>query len=190
MSLRGRPLLCTAVAALALVPALLTGCSEQRAWADRARAKQAVQAYLDASRAAYLANNPALLAPAATVREVNKVTALIDLKRGNGLVLDGTVESLELQRVSRPEDDKLLVATRERWRYFDRPASGKGPNGQVFVAVMELDYDLVREGGVWKVAEVRGRSTEYLEPKGYQPHRAASHGAGEGKEKAAAPSGQ
>lgn len=193
MSLRSHPLR-VALVALALAPALLAGCSRELAWADRTRGKDAVRRYLDASRAAYLANDPALLAPVATERELRKVIALIDLKRANGLVLDGTVESLEVQRVTRTEDGKLQVATRERWRYFDRPAAGGGPSGQVFVAVMELDYDLVLEGGAWKVAEVRGRSTEYLEPKGYQPHRGTSHGSGEAKKPAqggagAAPAG-
>jgi len=149
--------------------AVLAACSS-----DRSEAERAVRAYDEALVAAYRANDPALVAPRVTARELRKVTALIDLKRSNGIVLESTLESLEVESASRPAPDRLQVSTRERWRYFDRPLAPGSPTGQVFVAVMALDYQLVREGGAWKVDELRGRSTEYLEPKGWKPHHGAS----------------
>jgi hypothetical protein len=144
---------------------------------DRADAERAVRAYDAALIAAYRGGDPAPLAPVATAREVQKVTALLDLKRAGGLVLESALEMLEVGAVERPERDRLRVRTRERWRYFDRRAAG-GQAGETLVALVELDYDLVREEGAWKVAATRGRSTEYLEPKGYRPHHGAAREAG------------
>jgi hypothetical protein len=144
-----------------------------------ADAERAVRAYDAALAAAYRANDPAGLASVATAREVRKVTALVDLKRAGGLVLESTLESLEVLAVAAPSRERMEVSARERWRYFDRPAGGGPPPGPGFLVVVDLDYVLVREGGAWKVDEVRGRRTEYLEPKGYAPHQ-AGHGARDG----------
>jgi hypothetical protein len=147
--------------------------------ADKGEAERAVRAYDAALAAAYRANDPAGLAPVATAREVRKVTALVDLKRAGGLVLESTLESLEVLAVTASSRERMEVSARERWRYFDRPAAGGPPPGPTFLVVVDLDYVVVREQGAWKVDEVRGRKTEYLEPKGYAPHQ-AGHGAQEG----------
>jgi len=154
---------------LAAALALAAGCAS-----DRAEAERAVRAYGEALAAAYRANDPAPAAPRVTARQLRKLTALIDLKRSNGIVLESALESLEVESASHPAPDRLQVFTRERWRYFDRPLAPGSPAGQVFVAVMALDYELVREGREWKVDELRGRSTEYLEPKGWKPHHGGS----------------
>jgi len=156
--------------------ALAAACSS-----DRSEAEGAVRAYDEALVAAYRANDPAPLARRATAREARKLAALIDLKKANGIVLESALEALEVESASRPAPDRLRVSTRERWRYFDRPLAPGSPPGQLFVAVMALDYVLVREGGDWKVDEVRGRSTEYLEPKGWKPHHGASAGPASGR---------
>lgn len=146
---------------------------------DRPEAERAVRAYAAALVASYRANDAAALAPVATARELRKVTALVDLKRAGGLVLESELEALEILSVTRPAGDRMDVRARERWRYHDRHLQQGAAQGPTFVAVIELEYHFVREGGAWKMDEARASRTEYLEPKGYAPHQ-VGHGAREG----------
>jgi len=157
--------------ALAVTAAVAAGCGSARR-----EAEEAVRAYDEALVAAFRASDPRGLAHRVTDRELRKATTLIDLKNGSGLVLESALESLEVLEASRPAPDRLLASTRERWRYFDRPLDPAASPGPTVVAVMDLDYELVREAGAWKVDRVRGKSTQYLEPKGFKPHQGAEDG--------------
>jgi hypothetical protein len=112
----------------------------------------------------------------ATEKEWGRVVVLADLKTAGGLVLESELQALEVTNASRPRPDQLKAATRERWRYWDRPLQpGKQP-GPTFVADMTLEYDFVREQGRWKLASARTLSSEYLEPRGWKPQ--TGHGRG------------
>ncbi|HSN91983.1 MAG TPA: hypothetical protein VLS93_12205 [Anaeromyxobacteraceae bacterium] len=132
----------------------------------RGEAERAVRAYNDAAIVAYRTREIGPLREVATEKEWGKVVVLVDLKTSNGVVLESELSSLEVTSASRPSPDRLEVATRERWRYFDRPLRpGRSP-GPSFVAEMAMQYLLVREGGRWKVERVWTLSNEILEPKG------------------------
>jgi len=159
------------VAAIAVVAALAACASERR------EAEQAVRAYNQAAILAYRTRDFAPLREVATEKEWGRVVVLVDLKTANGLVLEPELQSLEVTGASRPGPEQLKAATRERWRYWDRPLQpGKQP-GPTFVADMTLEYDFVRERGKWKLASARTLSSEYLEPEGWKP--AAGRGGGD-----------
>lgn len=153
---------------LAAALALLAGCSSAPREAERA-----IRAYNEAAIAAYKLHDASRLAPVSTERQQRKVAQLIDFKVMGKLVLESTLESLELLAASEPGPGRLAASTRERWRYFDRPLEPGAAAGQVFVVVMELDYELARDGGAWKVDAIRARKSDYLEPKGYRLDTAA-----------------
>jgi len=127
-----------------------------------------VREYDDALVRGYAAADASSLASVATAKEMARVQVLIDLKSNGKLVLESKVESFEVERAS-TSGETGTVETRERWRYHDRhlkPGEAQGPD---FVAAMAMRYELVREGGRWKVASVSTISNEYLEPKGMKP---------------------
>ncbi len=152
-----------ALAAVAL-SAFAAGCSS-----DGREAERAVRGYNEAAILAYRTRDLSRLREVATEKEWGKVVVLVDLKTANGLVLESELLSLEVTRTARPSPDLLHVATRERWRYHDRPLRPGRPPGDVFVADMTLEYELVREDGRWKLDSARTLSNEYLEPKGFRP---------------------
>lgn len=154
---------------VAAIAAAVAGCN-----ADRREAERAVRRYNDAAILAYRTRDFAPLREAATEKEWGKVVVLVDLKTAAGLVLESELEELEVTRAEKPSPDLLKVATRERWRYHDRPLRPGRPPGAVFVANMALEYDFVRQDGRWKLEAARTLSNEYLEPKGFRP--AAPHG--------------
>lgn len=159
------------LAAVALT-ASLAACRDR---AD-AEAERAVRDYDEALVQAFRASDAAPIRRVALEKEANRVVVLVDLKRSNGLVLESTLERLEVTGTSRTGPAGRTVETFERWRYFDRPlAPGRAP-GTVFVAQMRMRYELGREDGRWKVESVRTLSSEYLEPKGFA--REAPHGTG------------
>ena len=165
------------LAALAL--ALAAGACSR----DKAEAERAVRAYDEAVIQAYRTRDLSKLKEVATEKEWGKVLTLVDLKTGSRLVLESELQSLEVAGVTRPGPGQLVVRTRERWRYYDRPLDPGKPQGQVFVADMTLEYQFVRErGGPWKMDAARTLSNDYLEPKGFEldPGHGRSHGAPEG----------
>jgi hypothetical protein len=94
---------------------------------------------------------------------------LVDLKSASKLVLESELQSLEVTKVERPSPEAMVVETRERWRYHDRPLEPGRPAGPLFVADMVLSYELERaKVGGWRVSRGRTLSTEYLEPKGFR----------------------
>lgn len=137
----------------------------------------AVRAYNAALVEAYRHSDPKRLEPAATAEELRKVWALIDLKRGAGLVLECTLESMEVTSAATAADGALIVETRERWRYFDRALNPGTSPGTVFVADMRIRYRFLREGDAWKMDRGETLACEYLEPKGFDP-RSTAHPAG------------
>jgi hypothetical protein len=146
---------------------------------ERAEAERAIRAYDEAAIEAYRTGDAAKVKERSTEREWRKVVALVDLKRESRLVLESELQALEVTGVERRDDSRLVARTRERWRYHDRPLDPGRPVGTTFVADMELEYALAREGGAWRVDAVRTLSSSYLEPKGYRPG-AAPHGGGAG----------
>jgi hypothetical protein len=113
---------------------------------------------------AYAGNDPSPLAAVATAKELARVQVLIDLKVAGKLVLESRVETFEVASAS-ASGDAATVETRERWRYHDRRLRPGEPPGPEFVADMKMRYDLVREGGKWKVASATTLANEFLEPK-------------------------
>jgi hypothetical protein len=155
----------------ALVSALLlaAGCG-----ADRREAERAVRAYNDAAILAYRTRDFGPLQEVATKGEWGRVVVLVDLKTASRLVLESELQSLEITGVTRPSPEAMVVRSRERWRYHDRPLDPGRPQGQQFVADMVLEYQFAREGGRWKLDRAKTISTEYLEPKGVVPGGAHS----------------
>ena len=136
---------------------------------------KAVREYDDALVRAYAVADASTLASVATAKEMGRVQVLVDLKSNGKLVLEAKVESFEVTRAS-ASGETGTVETRERWRYHDRhlrPGEAQGPD---FVADMAMRYELVREGGRWRVASVSTISNEYLEPTGMKP--GGAHGQG------------
>jgi hypothetical protein len=138
-------------------------------------AARAVRDYDAALVRAFGASDARPMRGVALEKEANRVSILVDLKRSNGIVLESTLERLEITGTSRAGADGRAVETVERWRYFDRPLAPGRPPGTVFVAEMRMRYQLAREEGRWKVESVRTLSSEYLEPR---PVRAAPPGPG------------
>ena len=161
----------TLIAAVALT-ASVAAC---RDGAD-AEVERAVRDYDEALVQAFRAGDARTVRAFALEKEANRVVVLVDLKRSNGIVLESTLERLEVTGTSRTGPGGRTVETVERWRYFDRPLAPGRPPGTVFVAEMRMRYELAREEDRWKVESVRTLSSEYLEPKGFV--RGAPHGAG------------
>ncbi len=153
-------------AAAALAIAVAAGCGS-----DRRDAERTVRAYDEAAILAYRARDFGPLQQVATQAEWGRVVVLVDLKAGARLVLESTLESLEVTEARRAGPGAMVVRTRERWRYHDRPLDPGSARGPEFVAEMTLEYQLVREGDRWRVDRTRTLSSEYLEPKGLGPRR-------------------
>ncbi|MEY2668228.1 MAG: hypothetical protein RJA59_866 [Pseudomonadota bacterium] len=151
---------------------LLSACQGQ---GDAAEAAKAVRAYDDALVRAYAGGDAKPLADLATAKELGRVQVLVDLKSAAKLVLESRIEAFEVTSSS-ASGDAATVETRERWRYHDRHLEPGKQDGPDFVADMKMRYELVREGGRWKVGTVSTLSNEYLEPKGGKP--AVGHGKG------------
>lgn len=160
---------------------LLTGCR-----GDSAEASKAVRAYDDALVRAYAGGDASPLANLATAKELGRVQVLVDLKTAGKMVLESRIESFEVTSSS-TSGDTAVVETRERWRYHDRHLEPGKPDGPQFVADMKMRYELVREGGLWKVGAVSTLSNEYLEPKGGKP--GGAHGKGPAHGEGAKPAG-
>jgi hypothetical protein len=159
--------------ALALCCATLPACDT-----DKREAEALVRAYNEAAILAYRTRNFGDLQKVATKKEWGRVLVLVDLKSAGDLVLEADLQALEIASAQRINDDLLKVTTKERWRYWDRALKPGAPAGTVFVAAMTLDYDFVKDEGVWRMSSARTLTNEYLEPAGFKldPHGRA-HGA-------------
>jgi len=141
---------------------------------------KAVREYDDALLRAYSTADASRLSDVATAKEAARVQVLLDLKSNAKLVLESKIESFEVTRAS-SSGDSATAETRERWRYHDRQLKPVEPQGPGFVADMTMRYELLREGGRWKVASVSTLSNEYLEPKGLKPGGAHGQGTAHGE---------
>jgi hypothetical protein len=128
----------------------------------------AVRAYDAAVIKAYRDSDASAVRGLAAPEELNRLIVLIDLKRAGQLTLMSELQRFEARQVELTPQG-ATVTTGERWRYHDRPHDPRLPSGDVFLADMVLEYDLVKEGTAWKVRRARTLSSTYLEPKGYQP---------------------
>jgi hypothetical protein len=152
-----------AAAAVTIASVLAAACSDP----DRAAAEAAVRAYNEALVLAYRTSDPAPVEPLVTRKELGKLIALIDLKTAAGLVLESTLEELEVTSVEKTDPEHMVVRTGERWRYFDRPRKPGAAPSQEFVARMTLEYTFVTDGVEWRMDQARTLENEYLEPPGY-----------------------
>jgi hypothetical protein len=154
--------LCTAV--------VLAACAGERSSIERC-----VRGYEDAIVVAFRTGDVAPLERVADAAEVRKVTALVDLKRAAGVVLEATLDDIAVESVESLGADSARAVTRERWTYFDRalkPGQSPGPR---FVARMTMQYELGRKERVWRVLGVRTIDNEFIEPAGLRPG-ARAHG--------------
>jgi len=152
-----------------LAMTLISGCGTGHDDAVRA-----VRAYDEALIRAYRASDISALKAVATEAEVKRLFVLIDLKRSNGLVLESTLEGLRVISEQKSGEKAMVVETRERWRYYDRPLEPGRQLGQVFVADMSMRYHLVLDEENWKVDHGETLSSTYLEPRGFAPGK--NHG--------------
>jgi hypothetical protein len=158
--------------ALALLS--LVTCGEEKA------VETLVRRYNEESIRAYHLNDPSRMPEVAAKRESERLIVLVDLKASNRLVLEATLERLQITSTQVTGGNEAVVDTEERWRYFDRPVTpGKQPAPTV-VAEMKMRYQCVKEGRAWKVAEVTTLQNEILEPKGYRPQQRAEQAADAG----------
>lgn len=136
-------------------------------------AAQAVRDYDAALVRAFRMSDPSRMTEVATQKEADRIRVIADLKAASRLVLESTLERLDVRSSEvAAGGQRATVETAERWRYFDRALSpGRSP-GPAIVSEMRMRYDLVWEGGRWKVAQVTTVSNEILEPKGFNPSEA------------------
>ncbi len=118
-------------------------------------AATAVREYDDALVVAYRTGDASGMGRVAAAKEAERVRVLVDLKSASRMVLESTLEVFEATNVRvAPPGDAASVETKERWRYFDRHLEPGEEPGPTVVSDMAMRYDLVREGGRWKVAQV------------------------------------
>jgi len=150
--------------------ALVSGCSAE----ENAEAETVVRSYCEAVIVAYRSLDSEAVRPLTTDKEWRKLVVLIDLKRANRLVLESTLEELEVTAVGHPSPGVMTVGTTERWRYFDRPLDVGRPVGSELVVEMDLEYSFVERDGAWLMDQARTLRHDYLEPEGValDPHDA------------------
>jgi hypothetical protein len=113
-----------------------------------------VRSYNDAIIMAHRTGDTTKLADVAGEREARLVGVLVTTKRGVGLVLEATLERLDVLSARRTGPDSRLIEATEHWRYYDRPLQpGRSP-GQIIQAVMKVQYECERSGNAWKVMKV------------------------------------
>lgn len=132
-------------------------------------AAKAVREYDAALVRAFRMSDPSRMTEVATQQEADRIRVIADLKAASRLVLESTLERLDVRSSEvAGGGQRATVETAERWRYFDRALTpGRSP-GTVIVSEMRMRYDLVWEGGRWKVGRVTTLSNEVLEPKGFK----------------------
>jgi hypothetical protein len=154
----------------ALILILLTLAACDRTTSDVSRA---VRNYDEALVVAFRTGDLAPLRKTAGEKEVRKVTALIDLKRASGLVLESSFEDFAVESVKITGTDGALVKTSETWTYHDRAAvPGKAP-GDTFVAKMTMEYTMQHNGGTWRVTQARTLANDFLAPKEFRMQKIA-----------------
>jgi hypothetical protein len=124
-----------------------------------------VRAYNDAVIMAYRTGDTGRLPAVAGEREARVIGVLIATKRSAGLVLESSLEHLDVVRFDKTSPGAALVETRERWRYYDRPLKPGGAAGQIIQAEMKVQYTCERTGSVWRVMNVKVLDNAFLDRK-------------------------
>jgi len=132
------------------LPLFILSCSEPL----NTNALNLVSAYNKASIHAFRTSDFSLLGNVAGDKELRVIKVLVESKQYGGVVLESTLEKLELVSVKESGTTGMIVDTKERWRYYDRPLSPKMPPGPVFVGEMTMRYDCSKASGKWKVMKV------------------------------------
>jgi hypothetical protein len=114
-----------------------------------------IRAYNDAVILAYRTGDTSRLVDVAGEREARIVSVLVTTKRGSGLVMEATLERLEVLSFQKTSPDSQLIQTSEQWRYYDRPLKPGSDPGQVIEASMKVQYECARSGTAWKVMKVK-----------------------------------
>jgi hypothetical protein len=135
-----------------------------------------VRDYDEALILAFRTGDLASLRRNANEEEVNKVAALVDLKRAAGLVLEAEILSLDIESIEHIGPEGAVVHTTETWKYHDRAVAPGTAPGETFVSTMSMQYSMERHDGEWRVTQVRTVTNEFLEPKGFKLDKRA-HGA-------------
>jgi hypothetical protein len=149
--------------AAALLVLALGACA--RGDRDERDAVRAVRAYDEAVVRAFRTNDAGGMGEVATEKEAKRVTVLVDLKAADRLVLESTLERLEVLSAARVGPDGFTIRTAERWRYLDRPlAPGRVATPEV-LAEMRMEYEVARENGRWRVDKTRTLANDVLQPK-------------------------
>ncbi len=114
-----------------------------------------VRNYNDAVILAHRTGDISKLSDVAGEREARIVGVLVNTKRGAGLVLEATLERIEVLRSQKSGPDSMIIETSEQWRYYDRPLKPGSSPGQVIEADMKVQYECERTGKIWKVMKVK-----------------------------------
>ncbi len=114
-----------------------------------------VRTYNDAVILAHRTGDISKLGDVAGERESRIVGVLVNTKRGAGLVLEATLERIEVLRSEKTGPDSRIIETNEQWRYYDRPLKPGSSPGQVIEADMKVQYECERTGNTWKVMKVK-----------------------------------
>ncbi len=141
--------------------------------------ERAIRAYNDAAIIAYRTGALSGLEKVALPDEIRKITALVDLKRADKLVLESSLDGLEILESEPAGPDAAVVETKETWTYQDRPLTPGAAPGTRFVSMMTMRYECTRKDGVWKVDKVRTLTNEFLEPKDFRVDGHGKHGEAE-----------
>ncbi len=114
-----------------------------------------VRNYNDAVILAHRTGDISKLGDVAGEREARVVGVLVNTKRGAGLVLEATLERIEVLRSQKSGPDSQIIETSEQWRYYDRPLKPGSSPGQVIEADMKVQYECERTDKIWKVVKVK-----------------------------------
>jgi hypothetical protein len=125
-----------------------------------------VRTYNEAVILAYRTGDISKLSDSAGEREARLIDVLVTTKRGAGLVLEATLERIEVERSEKTGPDSMLIDTAEKWRYYDRPLKPGSSPGQIIEAAMKVQYECERTGTVWKVMKVKVLENSFLDQKG------------------------
>ena len=120
---------------------------------DRSTPELAVRAYLDLISKAYRAGDSELAASTMTPDELVRVDAYIEFNRQRNRRIEQQLVDFD-KRSESVESTYALLTADERWRYGYIAVDSGQPTGDQNEAAYRTRYELVLDGGVWKVASV------------------------------------
>jgi len=121
-----------------------------------------VQTYNNAVILAHRTGDISKLGDVAGEREARIVGVLVTTKRGAGIVLEATLEHIEVLRTKKSGTDSQIIETSEQWRYYDRPLKPGNSPGQIIEAAMKVQYECARMDNTWKVMKVKVLENKFL----------------------------